>query len=294
MSNGFVSRFAPSPTGYLHLGHLVNAVYVWGITRRANGRLILRLEDHDRTRCRPEYDAAIVEDLAGLGLEADVVYRQGEHEERYERALAQLAASGLVYACDCSRKALRDRVGESVTDAVYDGYCRGRDLAWTGGRALRCVLEPEIIQFDDLLLGTQTQQPSLQCGDVVLRDGHGNWTYQFAVVVDDVAEQVSHAIRGADLLGSTGRQLQLMQLLGHPAPPQYLHHGLLVDSGGRKLSKRDFDTPLREARLAGVAPGYLLGEAAWRAGLITERRDLNPRELAALFSGEDHRAISAL
>ena len=157
------TRFAPAPTGYLHLGHIRNALYVWDFARVHGGHVVLRIEDHDRQRCRPEYEAAIHEDLAWLGFVPDItVPRQSERGGVYQDVLNGLIARGLVYACDCPRSAL--------ASPRYPGTCRRRALPLIDGYGWRVRLEHETIDFVDLMRGPQTQTPSAQCGDVLVRD----------------------------------------------------------------------------------------------------------------------------
>ena len=209
-----VSRFAPSPTGYLHLGHLVNAIYVWGMTRALHGNVILRMEDHDRGRCRPDYEAAILEDLEWLGLEPDrglaeefvagpTPYRQSDNDGRYDDVLRDLEARHLIYTCTCSRKEVQARNGRMKGELRYDGHCRLKGYAPEKEGGTRLILHPENINFYDHRLGLQTQEPFHHCGDVLLKDRHGCWTYQFAVTVDDWQQGVDLVIRGEDLLEST-------------------------------------------------------------------------------------------
>jgi glutamyl-tRNA synthetase/glutamyl-Q tRNA(Asp) synthetase len=282
-----VTRFAPAPTGYLHLGHLVNAIHVWGLARARGGRVLLRIEDHDRQRCRPEFVAALLEDLAWLGFEPDAPSeQQSDHSARYEAALEVLRQGGhLLYACDCSRKDLA-REGADVPDreTPYNGRCRERGLVMAPGRGLRLALAPGEESFTDLILGSQRQDPSRQCGDLLLRDRLGNWTYQFAVVVDDLVDGVDLVIRGEDLLQSTGRQIRLASLLGRTVPPRYAHHTLIRHPGGEKLSKANRDTSVRELRAAGHSAADLLGRAAAMSGLSPTPAPLSVKELPSLFS----------
>lgn len=251
-----VTRFAPAPTGYLHLGHVLNALYVWG-TARASGpdaRVLLRIEDHDRTRSRPEFESALLEDLAWLGFVADgEATRQSERGAAYERALAGLRARGLTYACECSRL--------EIGAGRYPGTCRGKDLPESPGHGIRVRLEPTVERFEDLRLGLQEQQPAEQCGDVLVRDRHGSWTYQFAVVVDDWLQEVNLVIRGEDLLDSTGRQIQLARLVGREHPPAFLHHELLMKGPSQKLSKSDGDTGVRDLRATGWSAEQVIAAA---------------------------------
>jgi glutamyl-tRNA synthetase/glutamyl-Q tRNA(Asp) synthetase len=251
----------------LHLGHVLNAIYVWETAQREGGAVLLRIEDHDRQRSRPEYERAIHEDLAWLGFVPDQgPVRQSEREERYREVVEQLRAQGLVYACSCSRRELTPEGGTQMGEAVrYDGRCRERNLDWSPGRGLRVRLEDRVEEFDDLVLGHQAQNPARQCGDLLIRDRLGNWTYQFAVTVDDWDQGITHVIRGEDLLSSTGRQIALGRLIGRRHPPAYLHHPLLRKADGAKLSKSNRDTGVRELRDAGLSPAEVIAKAE-RAG----------------------------
>ena len=292
------TRFAPAPTGYLHLGHLVNAIHVWGIARARGGRIVLRIEDHDRGRSRTEYERALLDDLDWLGFAPDelptdefrrgrTTLRQSDNGPRYDAALAQLAASGLqLYGCDCSRRTM-DREGGDRPDQEtrYAGRCRERGRAPGPGVGLRLQIEPGEESFTDLILGPQRQDPAHQCGDLLLRDRLGNWTYQFAVVVDDIAQGITHVIRGEDLLASTGRQVLLARLLGRTTPPLFAHHRLIRHPSGEKLSKANRDTSIRDLRAAGHSAAELIGRAAAMGGLIRTPRMMGLDEIAALFSG---------
>jgi glutamyl-tRNA synthetase/glutamyl-Q tRNA(Asp) synthetase len=250
-----LTRFAPAPTGYLHLGHIANAIYVWGLAAALGGRVLLRIEDHDRQRCRPEFERALLDDLDWLGFSAQLyptaefrrgtcAGRQSDRALVYEQALAPLIESGRVYACDCTRRQL--------DDGPYPGRCRDRGLPLRDDLGWRVRLEPGEERFDDGLLGPQRQAPVEQCGDVLVRDRLGNWTYQFAVTVDDMDQGIDLVVRGEDLLASTGRQLRLARMLGRAAMPLYLHHPLILKPGGEKLSKASGDTGVRERRGAGM------------------------------------------
>lgn len=263
-----ITRFAPAPTGYLHLGHVLNAIYVWDIARASGpeSRVLLRIEDHDRARSRPEFEAALLEDLDWLGFAADgPSVRQSERGAIYEDALDALRQRGLTYACECSRV--------DVGSSRYPGTCRDKKLPESPGFGIRVRLDPGVERFDDLRLGPQEQQPSEQCGDLLIRDRHGNWTYQFAVVVDDWLQGVNLVIRGEDLLDSTGRQMQLARLLGRGHPPAFLHHELLMKTATQKLSKSDGDTGVRNLRAKGWTSEKVIAHA-YRAR--SARSDLIP------------------
>lgn len=221
----------------------------------------MRIEDHDGQRSRREYEAAILEDLGWLGLrwDGDVV-RQSERRGLYESTLDHLRQCGLVYACDCSRRDIA-AVSNAGPELRYPGTCAAKDLAEAPGLALRVRLPRSEERFDDLLQGPQVQVPSEQCGDLLARDRHGFWTYQFAVTVDDMEQEITHVIRGVDLLESTGRQIQLARMLGRPVPPRYMHHPLVMKSPTQKLSKSDGDTGIRDMRASGMSPEQVLGLA---------------------------------
>ncbi|MEA3245016.1 MAG: glutamate--tRNA ligase family protein [Gemmatimonadota bacterium] len=258
-----VSRFAPAPTGYLHLGHVVNAIEVWRAARERGGRVLLRIEDHDRSRCRPEYEAAIREDLAWIGFAPDAeVPRQSARGDRYAEVLAGLEARGLAYPCSCSRRDIAAVAGDEFNEeARYPGTCRDRHVDPASTSARRVRMEPGAETFTDLRLGPQSQSPADQCGDFLIRDRNGNWTYQFCVAVDDCDQGVTLVVRGEDLLGSTGRQIRLARMIGRQSPPVFLHHALIRKPGGAKLSKSDGDSGVRELRAAGMLAAEVVARA---------------------------------
>lgn len=277
-----ITRFAPSPTGHLHLGHLVNAVYVWDWAARLGGRVRLRIEDHDRERSRPEFERSILDDLEWLGLAPDEPTiaafragpcggRQSEHPGRYAAALARLVEGGHVYWCDCSRAAILERgreAGRAEGDELrYDGFCRGRGLSPGPGTGARVRMDEGAEAFVDGLMGARVQEPAVQCGDLLVRDRLGHWTYQFSVTVDDLVEGVTHVIRGQDLLASTGRQIRLGRMLGRNVPATFVHHPLVLGDDGQKLSKSKGDTGIRELRAAGLTSGEVMARARQAAGL---------------------------
>lgn len=298
-SPGWRTRFAPSPTGYLHLGHALHAVCVWGVARAFGGTVVLRIEDHDRVRCKPEYERALLDDLEWLGLEPDEglaamgevgpAFRQSSCAARYERAALQLSTQGLLFACTCSRREIAAVAGDVAgTETPYPGTCRARHET-DDATAQRVMLPHETVQFIDARLGAQTQVPAEQCGDVLIRDRRGQWTYQFAVVVDDLAHNIDVVIRGEDLLASTGRQILLRRLLSQPGDlpptPQFLHHPVLLREDGAKLSKASQDTGLRELREAGVDPRSLLADAVRHLGMHDVRAStLRPGDLGDVFA----------
>ncbi len=249
---------------------MASALAVWGLARALGGRVLLRIEDHDRTRSRPEFAAAILEDLAWMGFAPDEpAVRQSERETRYREALLGLTAKGLIYPCRCSRNSIEAAVGPAGGELRYPGTCRDRALDGAPEAARRLRLDPRVIRFRDLRLGEIEQNPARQCGDLLVRDRHAQWTYQFAVAVDDFDQGIDLVVRGDDLLESTGRQIQLAELLGRKAPARFLHHALIRHPGGEKLSKSSGDTGVRELRAAGWTVERVLGEAARALGLTT-------------------------
>jgi glutamyl-Q tRNA(Asp) synthetase len=304
-----ISRFAPAPTGFLHLGHVVSAIYVWGVTRgRHAGRVLLRIEDHDRQRSRREYERALLEDLAWLGFKPDEpMVRQSERGAFYTAALDRLRARGLVYACACTRSDLvaatrrpgpsgpgspavpdlRDPMAGPEGPALeyrYPGTCRDRALPEAPGLGLRVRLEPSTERFADERHGPLEQDPSKQCGDLLVRDREGNWTYQFAATVDDFAQGVTLVVRGDDLLPSTGRQLQLGRLIGRTDSPRFLHHPLIMKSPAQKLSKSDRDTGIRDLRAKDWSPERVIGQAASLVGLVEPGTAISAEQVPELFA----------
>lgn len=281
-----ITRFAPAPTGWLHLGHVLNAEYVWRRAAALGGRVLLRIEDHDRTRSRKIYEDGILDDLDWLGYSADIyptdAYRAGGCDGRqsdrgriYSEAFEILRNQGLVFACDCSRRlaARSARPAGESSELRYSGHCRDKRLPIIEGYGWRVRVDPGIEEFEDARLGRQRQNPAEQCGDVLLRDRHGNWTYQFAVVVDDWRQNIDYVIRGVDLLDSTGRQIRIARLLGRTEPPTFFHHPLIMKTADQKLSKSDGDTGVRDLRNRGWSPEGVRGLVN---PLITNPESLNP------------------
>jgi glutamyl/glutaminyl-tRNA synthetase len=256
------TRFAPAPTGYLHLGHVANALNVWGLASAEGARVLFRIEDHDRVRSRPEFDAALVEDLAWLGFVADDgPVRQSEETRPYADAVERLRADSLVYGCDCSRATFdawqRDH-GAAWSGVGCPGGCRDRGL---DGPTLRIALGAGSERWMDLLVGPCADEVSPN-GDPSVRDRDGNWTYLLCVVVDDLRQGVDLVVRGRDLMDTTPAQIRLARLLGRQQPPTFAHHRLVRDQAGRKLSKSSGDTGVRELRAAGHSADEVVAMAA--------------------------------
>lgn len=254
--------------------------------------MLLRVEDHDRQRSRREYEQALLDDLEWLGFVPDDPHiatfrgrscpgRQSDRSAVYESALDALRRDGRVYACDCSRADILRASGEH-DELRYPGTCRDRQLPEASARGLRVRLDEDIERFDDLRHGSQAQQPMAQCGDPLVRDREGNWTYQFVATVDDFVQGVTLVIRGDDLLPSTGRQLQLARLLGRTQPPRFLHHPLVMKSPTQKLSKADRDTSVRDLRSSGMTATEVIGRAASLIGLMEDGAHLAAADVARL------------
>jgi len=269
-----VTRFAPSPTGRLHLGHAFAALFAWREAQRTGGRFLLRIEDIDGTRCRPAFEAAMLEDLAWLGLAWPApVRRQSEHFADYAAALARLDGMGLVYPCFCTRRQIAEEVARSAAaphgpeGALYPGTCRRLDAAERAERiaagenhALRldmaaAVRQAEPLDWRDLDRGRIEARPA-SFGDVVLARKETPASYHLAVTHDDALQGVTLVTRGEDLLAATDVHRLLQALLGWPVP-LYRHHGLLTDPSGRRLAKRDRAATLAGLRAEGIEPAEL-------------------------------------
>jgi glutamyl-tRNA synthetase/glutamyl-Q tRNA(Asp) synthetase len=269
------------------MGHVVNAIYVWGVARALGGHVQLRIEDHDRGRSRSHFEAALLEDLDWLGFVPDAgrhpTVRQSNRRDRYHTALERLRRTHHVYACACSRK---DIGGER-----YRNTCRDRAHDERPGRGIRVAVDPGPETFLDALVGPVVQTPAEEYGDLLVKDRDGHWTYQFAVTVDDEADGVTLVVRGADLLGSTGRQIRLGRMLGRAAPAQFLHHPLLLNASGRKLSKSNGDVGVRALRAAGVDAATILGRAAAAVGLQRTPEPLVAGDVHSLFRSDTSRLL---
>jgi glutamyl-Q tRNA(Asp) synthetase len=280
VTTAIVTRFAPSPTGYLHLGHAYAALVAWQAARRASGRFLLRLEDIDRTRCRAEFSAAIVEDLSWLGLAWDgEVCVQSKHFADYHAALARLEAKGVLYPCFCTRAAIKAEMARAASaphggeGPTYPGTCRSltpqeRERRMTAGEsfalrldAARALALTGSLSWEDDAVGSVAAEP-LSHGDVILARKDAPASYHLAVTVDDALQGVTLVTRGEDLFAATHVHRLLQALLDLPTP-RYRHHRLLADASGRRLAKRDRALTLRALREAGRAPAEVRGMAGF-------------------------------
>ncbi|MEX1294886.1 MAG: tRNA glutamyl-Q(34) synthetase GluQRS [Candidatus Limnocylindrales bacterium] len=269
-------RFAPSPTGELHLGNLRTAAVAWLSARAAGLPFLLRVEDLDRQRSRPEHEARQLADLAAIGIDWDgEVVRQSERYDRYEAAIERLAEAGLVYECYCTRRQIREEI-EAAPSAphlppdAYPGTCRDLDPARAAelrasGRApaRRLRSDGRHIAFEDVLHGPAGGGVD----DFVLRRNDGTPAYNVAVVVDDAEQGVTEVVRGDDLLESTPRQILLQRLLGYPTP-RYLHVPLVINEAGERLAKRDGAVTLSALASIGVTPAAVAGWIAQSLDLV--------------------------
>ncbi len=293
---GIRGRFAPTPSGRMHLGNLLAALLAWLDARSGGGELVLRIEDLDTQRTSRLFAVQLLDDLRWLGLDWDQGglepdYRQSRRTACYEEAFRLLEERGLIYPCYCSRT---ERMAASAPHredgaVVYSGKCfrltaaeraelegQGRRPAWR----VRC---PDLsVTVEDGNCGTYTENLARDCGDFIVRRSDGVFAYQLAVVVDDALMGVNHVVRGRDLLCSAPRQAWLHEVLGYP-PPRFFHTPLLLAPDGRRLAKRDHDLDmgaLRERYL----PGELTGLLAWYAGLVDRPEKVTAAELVPLFS----------
>ncbi len=285
-------RFAPSPTGDLHLGNLRTALIAWLSARAAGGSFLVRMEDLDRVTATREHERRQLADLGALGLEWDgTVVRQSERFDRYRAALDELSAAGRLYPCFCTRREIRDAASAphgELPDGAYPGTCRRlssaeRQRLERSGRpaALRLDADGERIEFVDRLAGRW----SAVVDDVVVRRNDGVPAYNLAVVVDDAAQGVSEVVRGDDLLSSTPRQLLLGRLLGL-TPPSHLHLPLVLGADGNRLAKRDLAVTLGQLGAHGVTPAAVLAALARSVGLAEIGEQPTAAELIGRFSVE--------
>ena len=284
-------RFAPSPSGRMHFGNIFSACLAWLSARSQGGEFIVRLEDIDERCKNPQNSVLLLEDLAWLGIDWDEEpLRQRARSNIYADVLEQIGEKALVYPCFCSRADLHSASAPHASDGtpLYAGTCRGLALEEVAAKralkdpAMRVAVPCETVSFVDKRMGACQQQLDKECGDFVLRRSDGAFAYQLVVVVDDYESGVTEVVRGADLIGSSPRQIWLHKLLGHPVP-EYAHHPVLMSPDGRRLSKRDKSLDMGVMRNE-LTPEQMVGKVAFLAGLIDSEQPVALRELVSEFS----------
>lgn len=292
-----VGRFAPSPSGRIHMGNLLCCLLAWLSARQKDGKVVLRIEDLDTARCKRPYALQMIDDLLWLGLDwdegpgvggKDEPYYQSERTALYEQALEKLRQKGLLYPCYCTRSELHAASAPHRSDGqvIYAGTCRGLSGEERAEKnrppAMRLMVPEKDWGFTDGHMGYYMEDLAKECGDFLLRRSDGMFAYQLAVVVDDAAMGVTEVVRGSDLLSSTPRQLYLYDLLGLQAP-EFIHFPLLLAPDGRRLSKRDADAGLDEAR-GKLTAEEILGQLAYLGGFNSS---CAPKSAKALLSDFD-------
>ena len=286
-----VGRFAPTPSGRMHLGNVFAAMMAWLFARKEQGEMVLRMEDLDTQRTSNAYARILREDLQWLGLSYDrETAPQSTRTQTYIRYFERLKELGLLYPCFCTRSQLHSVNAPHLSDGtyVYGGTCRNltpaEQAAFQRPPSWRVQVPDRIWTVEDLVWGTYRENLATDCGDFVVRRADGAFVYQLAVTVDDGESGVNQVVRGVDLLSSAPRQMYLQELFGF-AHPEYAHIPLLVASDGRRLSKRDKDLDLGVLRQR-MMPQRLIGILAYSAGLWDKPEDMTMEELLQVFSPE--------
>ena len=284
-----VGRFAPTPSGRMHLGNVFAALLAWLSVRSRDGEMVLRMEDLDTQRTSADFAQVLREDLMWLGLDYDrETPAQSLRTEAYDEAFRILEEKGLIYPCYCTRSQLHSVNAPHLSDGtyVYPGTCRGltaqQRSAFGRKPAWRVTVPEKVWSFTDRVQGAYSLDLSTECGDMVVRRADGVYVYQLAVTVDDGAAGVTEVTRGMDLLSSAPRQMYLQELLGLPHPA-YAHVPMLLAPDGRRLSKRDRDLDLGELQKR-MSAQELLGKLAFSAGLIEKPEKISAAELATIFT----------
>lgn len=290
-------RFAPSPTGRMHLGNVFSALLSWLSAKSKGGRWLLRIEDIDRGRSRLTFADMVMDDLQWLGLtwDGEPVY-QSERSDIYEQYFAELKQLGLTYPCYCTRADLLATQAPHESDGrvVYAGTCRPKPLSPTSSyregsnkgeslrpAATRLMVPDETVSFIDGHYGLHRVNMAEQVGDFIIRRKDGAWAYQLVVVIDDALMGVTEVVRGCDLLLSSPQQIWLARLLGFE-PPQFIHLPLLCNQQGQRLSKRDQSLDMASLRERYTAD-EIIGRLAWHAGLLAKPEPMSPQDLLPLF-----------
>lgn len=289
-----VGRFAPTPSGRMHLGNVFAALIAWLSARSQGGRFLLRMEDLDTQRTSAEFAETLRDDLRWLGLDYDMqTPAQSTRTDAYERTFDTVQRMGLVYPCYCTRSLLHGVNAPHLSDGtyVYPGTCRNltsaQREAFHRAPAWRIKVPDRVWRFTDRVQGEYAQNLATDCGDFIIRRADGVFVYQLAVTVDDGEFGVTEVVRGSDLISSAPRQMYLQSLLGF-AHPRYAHVPMLLAPDGRRLSKRDRDLDLGVLRSRMTAP-ELIGRLAFATGLIEKYEAVSARELSAHFRWESLR-----
>lgn len=287
-----VGRFAPSPSGRMHLGNVFSALLAWLSVKSQNGEMVLRIEDLDPDRCRPEYAEILKDDLRWLGLSWDREQTpQSLRTAAYEEVFERFRETGMVYPCYCTRTELHAASAPHASDGrvLYAGTCRNLSEAEraqkTKAPAWRLIMPDREIAFMDGLQGAYNENLAADCGDIIIRRADGVYAYQLAVVTDDADGGITQVVRGMDLLSSTPRQIYLYELIGK-TPPAFYHVPLLVAPDGRRLSKREKDLDMGALRKS-YTPEALLGHLAYLAGILEKDEPASAAELAKVFDWND-------
>ena len=292
-----VGRFAPTPSGRMHLGNVFAALMAWASVRSRDGEMVLRMEDLDTQRTSADFAAVLRDDLAWLGLDYDrETPAQSRRSAAYDTYFDRLREMGLIYPCYCTRSQLHSVNAPHLSDGtyVYTGTCRnlteGERAKFDRKPAWRVIVPDRLWTVEDLVQGHYELNLATQCGDMVMRRADGVYVYQLAVTVDDGEAGVTEVVRGMDLLSSAPRQMYLQELFGF-RHPTYAHVPMLLAPDGRRLSKRDRDLDLGELRKH-ITPEQLIGTLAHAAGLIDLQAAISAKELAQVFSWEKLRGES--
>ncbi len=291
-------RYAPTPSGRMHLGNAFCALISWLSVRSEKGEITLRIEDLDTARCRTEYTAQLLDDLQWLGLDYDegegvggamTPYKQSERTDFYKRCLLLLQKRNSIYPCFCSRDELHAAGAPHASDGrvIYSGTCRNMTelerAAQAKPPAYRIKAMEEDVVFVDGHYGLQRQNVKHDWGDFIVRRSDGVFAYQLAVVADDAAMGINHVVRGRDLLSSVAPQIQLYRLF-EQQPPTYYHIPMLTAPDGRRLSKRDRDLDLGKLRERYATPERIIGFLLWRAGLLDKDEPITAKDAIQAFS----------
>ena len=284
-----VGRFAPTPSGRMHLGNVFAALLAWLSVRSRDGEMVLRMEDLDTQRTSPEYAQTLRQDLLWLGLSWDrETPPQSQRSRVYDEYFQKLEDSGLLYPCYCTRSQLHGVNAPHLSDGtyVYPGTCRNlspeQRKSFDRAPAWRVKVPDRVWRFTDRVQGAYSLNLATDCGDMVMRRADGVYVYQLAVTVDDGEAGVTEVVRGMDLLSSAPRQMYLQELWGFPHP-EYAHVPMLLAPDGRRLSKRDRDLDLGQLQKF-YSPQQVLGQLAFSAGLLDKPEAVSARELATVFS----------